>query len=153
MAYEIEVKDLAPVDVVGIKLRTTPDAIGSDAPAALGRVYEGLDRAGLTPAGLPRLVYHAMDANSWSIETCVPVAGASAAPEGLELRHFDGGRAASTLHVGPYDELGTAYRELEVWIDDQGLESAGAPFDIYLNDPSKVKDPAKFETEAVWPVR
>lgn len=34
----------------------------------------------------------------------------------------------------------------------KGLRTAGPPFDVYLNDPSEVKDPAKFETEVVWPV-
>jgi effector-binding domain-containing protein len=46
-----------------------------------------------------------------------------------------------------------AYRELEVWIERQGLTPARPGFDIYLNDPTEVKDPAKFETEIVWPVK
>lgn len=46
-----------------------------------------------------------------------------------------------------------AYREFEVWIDKQNLETAAPPFDVCLNDPSEVKDPAKFETEIVWPVQ
>ena len=81
------------------------------------------------------------------------MSGVEEAPEGLTLRKFDGGRMASALHVGPYHELGMAYREVEVWLDKQNLESAGAPFDVYLNDPSVVKDPTKFETEILWPVR
>jgi effector-binding domain-containing protein len=72
---------------------------------------------------------------------------------GLTLRRLPGGRVAATVHVGPYDELGTAYRELEVWMGKQGLTPSGPPFDIYLNDPSEVEDPARFQTELLWPVR
>jgi DNA-binding transcriptional MerR regulator len=146
MTYDIRIKDVEAIEVIGVTLVTSPEAIGSDAPAALGQVYEGLARQGSPPAGPPRLIYHEM------AEACVPVAGASTVPEGLTLRRFDGGRAASTVHVGPYDELGMAYRELEVWIDKQGLASAGRPYDVYLNDPAEVNDPAAYRTEIVWPV-
>jgi effector-binding domain-containing protein len=79
--------------------------------------------------------------------------GLSSGPEGLTLRRFEGGRAATALHVGPYDELGMAYRELEAGIEKQGLTPAGPGFDIYVNDPTEVKDPAKFETEILLLVK
>jgi DNA-binding transcriptional MerR regulator len=152
LTYDMKTRDVDPVDVIGLTLQTSPESIGADAPRAYGRLYEGLARDGLEPTGPPRLVYHDMADDNWTIEACVPVAVAAGAPEGLELRRFDGGKAASARHVGPYDELGMAYRELEVWIRKQGLTPAGPAFDVYLNDPSEVEDPARYETEIVWPV-
>jgi effector-binding domain-containing protein len=152
MAYDIELKDMDPVDVIGIRFDTSPETISRDGPKAMHRLLDGLNTEGIEPAGPPRFVYHELGENSWTIEACFPVAGVSSAPNGLTLRRFEGGRAASTIHVGPYDELGMAYREVEVWIDKQDLKTAAPPYDIYINDPSEVKDPAKFETEIVWPV-
>jgi effector-binding domain-containing protein len=119
----------------------------------MNNLLEGLNKGGVAPAGPPRWVYHEMDEKSWTIEACLPVTGVSSAPEGLTLRRFEGGRGATALHVGPYDELGMAYRELEEWIEKQGLTPAGPGFDIYLNDPTEVKDPQRFETEVVLPVK
>jgi DNA-binding transcriptional MerR regulator len=153
MTYDIVIKELEPVDVVGLTLRTSPEAISTDAAAAYARLYEVLGREGIVPAGPPRLVYQQMSEDAWTIETCVPVAGATGAPDGLALRRLPGGRVAATVHVGPYDELGMAYRELEVWMGKQGLTPSGPPFDIYLNDPSEVEDSARFQTELLWPAR
>ena len=129
--YDISIKELEPVDVIGLTLRTSPEAISTDAAAAYRRLYEVLGREGVVPAGPPRLVYHELREDAWTIEPCVPVAGATGAPEGLTMRRMAGGRAASAVHVGPYDELGMAYRELEVWVGRQGLTPSGPPFDSY----------------------
>lgn len=153
MTYDIKIKDLEPSEVIGLTLETSPDGISTDSGRTYTRLYDLIGREGITPAGPPRLVYHRMAEDSWTIECCAPVTGVSQAPEGFVLRTFPGGRAAHALHVGPYDELGMAYREVEVWIDNQGLTTANPPFDVYLNDPSEVKDPSKFETEIVWPVK
>lgn len=153
MTYDITIKDFEPAEVIGTTFDTTPEGIGPSADAAYARLFDVLAREHITPAGPPRMVYHRMAEDTWTIECCVPVSGGSATPAGFDLRTMPGGRAVRTLHVGPYDELGMAYRELEVWVDKQGLESNGDCFDIYLNDPTEVKDPARFETELVWPVK
>jgi DNA-binding transcriptional MerR regulator len=153
VTYDIKLKDIDAVDVIGVTFETTPESISTDGAKAMHRLLDGLNSQGIDPAGPPRFVYHAMDEDSWTIEACFPVADVSGAPEGLTLRRFEGGRAASAVHVGPYDELGMAYREVEVWIDKRDLKTAAPPFDVYLNDPGEVKDPSRFETEIVWPVK
>lgn len=152
MTFDIKIKNIEPVEVIGVTFETSSETISSDGGDSMHRLLDGLNREGIAPAGPPRFVYHEMGEESWTIEACFPVEDASSAPEGLTLRPFDGGKAACTIHVGPYDELGMAYRELEAWIDKEGLKTAGPPFDIYLNDPAEVKDPAKLATELVWPV-
>lgn len=153
MAHDIEIKDIDPVDVVGVSLKTTPETIGTDAEPAFHQVLDGLASQGAGPVAPPRMVYHDMSDDSWTIEVCVPVAGVTEAPDGLDLRRMPGGRAVTTLHIGPYDELGMAYRELEVWIKKNGLTPVDLPYDVYLNAPSEVSDPSKLETQIVWPVR
>lgn len=153
MAYDITTQDIAPVDVVGTTYTVSPDSLAEVSRDAYHRLYAALTSNGVSPAGAPRMVYRAMEDDAWTVEACVPVAGVSAAPDGFELHRIRGGRAAVTRHVGPYDELGIAYREVESWIDANGLTSAGTPYDVYLDDPTEVGDPTKLETEIVWPVR
>ncbi|TDE00264.1 MerR family transcriptional regulator [Jiangella asiatica] len=153
MAYEITTRDIAPADVLGTTYPATLDSLSETSQVAYHRLYEAITAAGATPAGPPRMVYLDLADDTWTIEACVPVAGLSAAPGGFSLHRIDGGRAAVTRHIGPYEELGIAYREVESWLDAHGLTSAGAPYDVYLNDPAQVNDPSKLETEIIWPVR
>jgi hypothetical protein len=36
---------------------------------------------------------------------------------------------------------------------EAGFDAGRSGFDIYVNDPTEVKDPAKFETEILLPVK
>jgi effector-binding domain-containing protein len=132
---------------------TTPEGISTDAPVAYQQLYESLARQSIAPAGPARLVYRQMEDDAWRIEPCVPVAG-SVRPEGdLEVHDMEGGRAVTALHVGPYDELGIAWDEVSKWVAARGHKTSAQPYDVYLNDPSEVDDPAELRTELVWPIR
>lgn len=55
------------------------------------------------------------------------------------------GRALQILHVGPYDEVGPVYRQLEAYASDHGLAIQCPAHEIYLNDPRRVA-PEKIKT-------
>ena len=61
------------------------------------------------------------------------------------------GVAASTVHVGPYHEIGSAYAALQRWMADNGRRPAGGMREVYLNDPDSVP-PEALLTEIDWPV-
>jgi effector-binding domain-containing protein len=58
---------------------------------------------------------------------------------------------ASTVHRGPYEEVGPAYHTLSGWIQDNGHQIAGPPREIYRNDPQEVP-PEEVLTEVQWPI-
>jgi hypothetical protein len=45
---------------------------------------------------------------------------------------------ATTVHRGPYEQIGPAYHTLTGWISEHGHDIAGPPREIYLNDPQMV---------------
>ena len=156
VTYEITIREIAAADVVGTVFTTAPEAIAERCGPVYQLLQEALTAAGSAPAGPPRLRYRDMTGDEWTLEAAVPVTDPVALaglPDELVLRHDGGGRAAVTRHTGPYEELGIAYREVETWIETNGLAPAGEPYDVYLNDPSEVDDPGTLETEIVWPVR
>jgi effector-binding domain-containing protein len=61
--------------------------------------------------------------------------------------------AATTIHMGPYDELPDAYGAIEQWIEAEGLISAGPAWESYITDPSEYPDPKDWKTEVFWPIR
>jgi hypothetical protein len=55
----------------------------------------------------------------------------------VRLVTFEEGRCAQVLHVGPYDQVGEAYRQLAAYAQEHGLEFSGPGHDVYLSDPRR----------------
>ena len=64
-----------------------------------------------------------------------------------------GGPAATTVHIGPYDDMVAGYRAVAGWITDHGGEAVGDPWEVYFSDPTTQPDPATWRTEIVQPYR
>ncbi|HOW70510.1 MAG TPA: GyrI-like domain-containing protein [Phycisphaerae bacterium] len=62
------------------------------------------------------------------------------------------GRAIQVLHVGPYDQVGTIYCQMEAYAKENQWRLLGPAHEIYLNDPRRVA-PEKLKTIVRMPVR
>ena len=83
------------------------------------------------------------------VEAGVPTEGPVSAVPSL----LSAGPVAYTLHIGPYAEVGRAYRRLVAWMVEHGRESVGAPREVYLLGPTQAQTPAEYRTEVVWRIR
>jgi effector-binding domain-containing protein len=59
---------------------------------------------------------------------------------------------AGTLHVGRYEDLGTAYTALTDWIGSHGFDMAGPVQERYLNGPGDELRPEDYRTEVEIPI-
>jgi effector-binding domain-containing protein len=152
VSYEITVKDMPALRTAAIKVETSPQTIGADLGRAYGALVEYMGAHGLAATDVPICFYQSWEQDNWVIEACLPVDG-EVAEEG-EVHPFEipGGEAATTLHVGPYMELGRAHEALGAWCTEHGREMR-ASYERYITDPGEEPDPAKYETEVVWPLR
>ena len=62
------------------------------------------------------------------------------------------GRCLQVMHVGPYDEVGKAYKALDDSARSMGLATACPGHEIYISDPRRVA-PAKLKTIIRLPVK
>jgi len=129
-------------------------------PGAFETIYGWLQAEGHVPQGMPVAVYLNDPAEVepadalWELWAPVERDAAACGPdaEGLAVRRIPMMTVATTMHQGPYEEVGTAYERLIAWIAEQGLEIAGPPMEAYLNDPYEVT-PEEILTEVLIPVR
>jgi len=70
---------------------------------------------------------------------------------GVTARILPPARAVTTLHQGPYERIGTAYRAIGQWAEDHQLELGNEPREAYLVGPDRA-DPAAWRTEVAWPL-
>lgn len=76
-----------------------------------------------------------------------------AKPEGnIRIKKIPAQNVLSTIHKGPYSEVGPAYAALSQFVNEKGYIPLGCPVEIYLNDPTKVPE-SELLTEIQLPVK
>jgi effector-binding domain-containing protein len=153
MTYDVQVMDETPQLVAATRVRTNLRQIGTDIGAGFGSLMQVLGREGIPPSGAPLIVYHDVidEQTDGDIEICVPVEKNISGDSEVYVRELEGGTMATTIHRGPYEEIAPAYDTLIGWISDSGLDIAGPPREIYLNDPQTVA-PEDLVTRIEFPI-
>lgn len=148
--YEIKVKEVPDQHVIATRFHTSLATVATDFQQAFGR----LGAFGIPPIGAPFAVLHDVidEETDGDIEICFPVAAPVEAEGDVFGREVEAARVASTMHIGPYEEVSLAYHAITSWVQEHGHEFAGPPREIYLNDPATV-DPSEYMTEVQWPIR
>lgn len=94
-----------------------------------------------------------MDDRRFEVEAGFPVTAPITASGEVHPSALPGGPVATTIHIGPYDEMEPAYRALAEWIAEHGGEPAGDAWENYFSGPVSQPDPATWRTEIVQPYR
>ena len=152
MDYAIAARELGPEFVVSIRERRPSPDIPGFLSGAFGELFGRLGLLGVQPAGHPFVIYHAFGPIDIDAEVCVPIDEGVSATGRIGSRELPAVTVARTLHVGPYDDLGAAYRALTEWINRNGLEAAGPVRERYLNGPGYGATPTQNRTEVEIPV-
>ena len=144
--YEIKMTQTRPLAVFSCRKRMSVDDFGR----YYGTLYERVAREGMTPGGVVGAMYHDEEFNrdSSDIELFVSVQEAERADKVMESR-----LCVTTIHRGGYSTLNEAYAALVSWIEEQGYEWNGAPFEFYTRGVWNNCKPEDWETEVYFPVR
>jgi len=156
--YRIAIREFKPLRVAALRHTGDYQAIGS----AFERLYAWAAGQGLlgadTPAPRSLGVYYddhtARPAAELTSDACMTVPIGTKASGDIRIIDLPPSRCAVLLHVGPYAELGHAYRWLfGQWLPASGEEPADLPcMEEYLNDPRSCP-PAELRTEVYAPLR
>ncbi|MFC1943893.1 GyrI-like domain-containing protein [Chloroflexota bacterium] len=133
----IEVIERSAQSTAAIRTRASVN----DLPGLLPRAYEELIRYlnGLNiPVSDPAYAYAAyynMDMDDLDVEAGFPIDSQVEGSGDIMAGEIPGGRFATTIHTGPYDEMQPIYERPYDWIRQNGHEPAGAVYELYLNGP------------------
>lgn len=153
MPYEVSLVDSSPQRIAAVRKHTNVQQVGDAILSGFGALMRALTKEGVAAAGPPLIVYHHVidQENDGDIEVCVPIEGALEEGAEVYVRELEGGKMATTVHRGPYEQIAPAYHTLTGWISGRGHEIGGPPREIYLNDPRAVK-PEELLTRVEFPV-
>ena len=152
MRYEVTVQDVPARTIIAKRLEVATDGIGAAIQRTLTEIYAWVARSELEPAGEPFVVYHERPSagTGWHIEICAPVSRPMRAPTGYVIEEMPATTVATTIHIGPYAELGAAYSEIDGFIRTHELDTAGPPRETYLSGPEV--PPNQIRTRIEFPV-
>jgi effector-binding domain-containing protein len=153
MAYEIEVKDLEERYAATIRAKTTPDGIGETFRELVPEIMAQLNEAGVQPSNPLFGLYHAYGEDQVDMEVGFPLPKAIPTEGRVAARELPATLAAVTWHHGSYANIKGAYQALEAWIEKEGREPNGPPWEVYWTGPSDAPDPGSWRTEVGYPIK
>ena len=143
MSYEIELRDMAAQPIAAVTQLARPNEIGKTLIAGLDKVYAALRAQGVKPLGHNVGVYHDSGGGQVSVCSAVQTPGPIEMAGDVAPATTPAGRAATTTHWGPYEELGAAHRAIAGWIAARGLTSR-VNWEVYGD---WAEDPAQRRTD------
>ena len=149
MTYDIEFVDLPLQHTAVICGHLATGEIATFIGTAFAEAIAALEGQGLHPTGPPFGRYRPTGEGAFDVEIGFPCSGVVQPRGRVEPSELPQGRAARTLHVGPYGTVGAAYVAATAWVTDQGHEVSSAPWESYLDGP-EVPEP---RTEVFVPCR
>jgi effector-binding domain-containing protein len=148
---EYHVVDLDPQPTAVMRATVPMAELTTFFGRAFSAVWSLLTAQGVAVAGAPFGLYLSEPTDTVELEAGFPVAGPFTPSDEVISSVLPGGRAAATMHVGPYDSMEKTYGALLAWITGRGMTPGTTMWEVYLTDPQKEPDPAKWQTMIYWP--
>ena len=149
---DVTVDDQTTSFVAVVRERVEMDALPAFYDRAYGAVLQEVAAAGLAITGPAFGWYRDMPTDTVDLAAGFPVDADSARGlgNGVEIVELPGGPAAVGVHVGSYETLPAAWREVQTWFAGSGARMRGDFLEVYLSDPSD--EPSLNETRLVLPI-
>ena len=138
MTYEIKIKELPKRNTLSIRTRSSVQNLPQVIGESYGSIMQYLSELGGNPVGMPFVIFYNLDMQDLDIEIGFPVAKKFPNKDQVKASEIAAGKFATTLHIGPYDQVEPAYNQLNEWIKENGHEATGTAIEMYFNDPREV---------------
>lgn len=60
---------------------------------------------------------------------------------------IDGGNALVAHYTGSYEKMDAPYTEISNWVKDNNRQARGLPFEVYLKNPTSIKNRSELRTD------
>lgn len=153
-SYTVRLREVPAHAFLSIRRRAFVATLSATMAAVSSSLLSYLKEIGEAPSGLWFTLYHNPDYNDVEVDIEVYMPTPRPLPSRGEIRqgNFPAQKHVWTVHEGPYERIGQAYRALQGWLDAHGYAPAGPIRDTCLVGPADVDDPAGYRTEVAWPV-
>ena len=132
---------------ISLRVTTPREQIAPTFEMAIPRLWNHLTSQGAVPSGPLFACYHGYTDEAFDVEIGFPLSAEIAGDGEIRMSQQPGGRMASFVHFGPYEELPAAWQSFLGRMREEGMRPTGPCCEIYLNDPGEEPDSSKWQTE------
>ena len=118
----------------------------------IGELMATVAAQGIAPAGAWFTHHFRMDPEVFDFEIGIPVASEVTAAGRVVPAQWPAKKVARAVYQGPYEGLGSAWREFDAWVAERGHAASDDRFERYVKGPESGADPATFRTELSRPL-
>lgn len=155
-SYAITEEMVAPITYVGLQTTMStqdPAAITQQMEKMFTELDAMLKKANVKMTGYPFALYPRYTEETMDMICAYPVPADAKLPARYKVEQTEGGPAVKTIHSGSFDNLIAPHEELGKYIQSNRLTINGAPWEVYVTDPTIEKDTSKWITEIYYPVK
>lgn len=108
----------------------------------------------IQPTGAPLTIYHQwdMESNMVIMEAGIPVQDSVETTGRISMSAILPCNAITANHMGDYNKLGETHTLIHEWMQENNVETTGAPWEVYMTDPRMEKDITKWQTAIFYPI-
>jgi len=147
MKYEIKTHSVPVRHLAVVRRQVKWSELGGNLIPLLDRVYAKVRAGAVVQSGQNVFVYRDGTNDRVTVEVGVEVAGRFKDVDDVVYSNTPSGEVVSTLHTGPYSELGRAYDALIQWCKENQRPRANIWWEVYGDWE---EDPARLETEIFY---
>ena len=152
MDEPIVLVELQPQRALTVRRMMPQSGLGAFFMEVFPRLRKSIVAQGATPSGPPFARYYNSDPAAFDTEAGIPFTGTVTAADAARVATLPGGRAAKTLHIGPYETLSKEYRRIAEYLQEHGLRGGDGPWESYVDDAATTPQD-KMRTEVYWPLK
>lgn len=113
-----------------------------------------MDQNEIEIKGSPLVIYHFWSDTLTDIEAGIPIADSvEVVDEKIRLNKTDSGKVVTATHYGSYERIPETYFGINEWMRKNKVLVTGAPWEVYITDPSKEPNQEKWETAIYFPIK
>lgn len=115
-----------------------------------GKLLNKIQDDKLTIANPPMVLFHSSEYSPFGLDTefAIPIKEYAKG-----TRDFTPGLCIKTVVYGSYSDLSSVYTKQIQWAEKEGYECVSALFEVYVNDPTEVKNESELITEVYYPIK
>ena len=147
--FSVELREMPAQKYLAVENKNVkPEEISIKIGENFMKLDEFIKQKKYTITGHPFTVWKDMA----NFSSAFPIAEDATSTKEFKFISDAGFTAYVVKYYGAYDKNEHVYKAMDQFIKDKNAKPAGAPREVYINDPMMEKDTAKWQTDIVFPV-
>jgi effector-binding domain-containing protein len=151
--FSVEELEIPAQYILSIRDTATNTTISKKLIRMYRRIALFVNAKKMTPAGEPFTVYHSYSQNGFDIETCLPIISSIQSSSDVIFSELSSQKTVMVKYSGNNKNINLAYQALTNYINDNGLQIAGPPWEKYIRNSIAESDTGNWQTNIYFPVK